>query len=64
MSPRSIYIKVTRPNGKAYTSEHRVWDTERFYAALDKLFGSEGSKVAVTTEEEYRRGKWTNSRKR
>ena len=36
MTTRDIYVRHTDTAGKAYVSEHRVWDAERFLAARKK----------------------------
>lgn len=54
MIPRSMFVKYEPKAGAPYIREHRVWDADLFFSALDRFSKAEGMKVVVTTEAHYK----------
>lgn len=54
MIVRSIYVKYEPKTGAPYIREHRVWDADLFFSALDRTSKAEGSRVVITTEANYK----------
>lgn len=54
MIARTMYVKYEPKAGAPYIKEHRVWDADLLFSALDRFSKAEGMKVVVTTEAHYK----------
>jgi hypothetical protein len=60
-----LYLKITDKNGKSHVQHHRVWDANRFVAAMQKqnsennikVSPDESCKVEVASKSDYDKGR-------